>query len=165
MKRHHIGIAASIAVLIAILAYFLMSPEARAPLRDGEEPDDTSSAMRMGEYAVYTPDQKPGNSVVVSLVALAREGFVVIHDSKDDMPGVVLGTSLLLTAEGHQSITVPLIRTSVDGELFFARLYIDNGDGIFVPKDDRPAVDSFDSPITMPFRIDRNAEDAAPIAI
>jgi hypothetical protein len=176
MERHHIGIALAIALLVGAGWYFMMSREAVAPLlpdenaengerSEAEDSPEPTAGMRIGEYAVYAPDQQPGASVIVPLVALGAGGFVVIHADQGGAPGAILGASQLLAEGEHERLTVPLSRPSRDGEALYARLYIDDGDGAFMISKDQPALDPMEQPVTMQFSADADADPPPEVSI
>lgn len=117
-----------------------------------------TSAMRIGENALVALEQKPGMTVVVSLVALGETGWVVIHDSDDGLPGRILGARRLQAGE-HSLVTVELLRGTEEGHSYIAMLHSDDGDGEFNNKTDLPIMGFDDSPIMMEFSASNTAQD------
>src|SRR3989344_1076758 len=91
--------------------------------------DDGSTAgfARLGSDAIYVAPQLPGNVLVVNIVNLSSPGYVVIHESKDGMPGTILGVSPLIQDRESRNIKVTLNRLAQDGEEFIAMLHTEKG--------------------------------------
>jgi len=147
------------ALIIFILAlgawYYFGRDSVEAPT-DTEV--DTTAGLRVGENAIFVADQKPGDSVVVSLAETKEGGYVVIHESVNGTPGTIIGHSTLLPAGESNTITVPLDRTSKNGEELIAMLHNDNGNGVYTEADD-PTRDSSGNPVHMRFQIADDASD------
>lgn len=178
MQRHHIGIALSVALITAAGWYFLMSREAVAPVpandaEDGDIEEETSeqlppvSSMRIGEYAIYAPDQKAGETVLIPLVALGKPGFVAVYSSRNNSPDQRLGVSELLPEGESEMVSVILTRPSRDSETLHALLFVDDGDTLFDAAEgkDLPARDGMENDVMMDFVIDNNAAPPPQIAI
>lgn len=155
------AITVFIIIIIVIVGYwFWQNPT--EPMMD-EPVDENSNALRVEENAIYAPDQKPANEVVIGLAVLKDGGYVVIHEESDGKPGVIVGTSALLEAGSHNNLGVGLSRSSANGEGLFAMLHKDNGDGVFSAENDVPITGSTGDIIMMRFLIDETAD--APPAI
>ncbi len=104
-----------------------------------------------GGNAIYLENQSSGTTgVQVGFAVLARPGFVVIFDDDDGVPGEVIGTSNLLQS-GGEHLTVALQTFLIDGAVYYAVLYHDNGDLVFDENTDTQALDSTDSVVLMTF--------------
>jgi len=99
----------------------------------------TNDALPQNSFTV--PTQTPGNQVRVDSISLAVPGFLVIQEVKNGEPGIVLGTSTLLSVGLTEHIEIPLATSMRSDETFFATLYTDQGDGIFT-KEDSPMLDA-----------------------
>ena len=120
--------------------------------------DHIKSNLRLNANAIYVPDQEPGEKVFIGFAGLREAGFVVIREAEGGSAGAVIGRSNLLQAGNSGSMPpITLSRRALDGETFIAMLYRDNGDGIFDPEKDSPAIDTEGKPIAMEFAIDREA--------
>lgn len=156
-----------IAAIILIGAGYYLFPTTGSKLQENaqEIQNSETSAMRVEENAVVTPEQKPGSSVMVSLVSLSSAGFVVIHEDKDGKPGTILGASSLLQAGENSEVRVTLSRTSKNGEKLHAMLHNDtNGDSVF-SEGDQPVQSSLGGPIEGWFQISSEAGEYTPVAI
>jgi hypothetical protein len=121
---------------------------------DGSDPRQrTFDRMRAGGGgAVYAEDQPAGaTEALVGFAVTEAAGFVAVYDDADGVPGEVIGVSGLLPAGGGEHVVVPLTRPFVEGEVYYAMLRRDDGDGSFEPDEDSPAVDSSDAVAVMSF--------------
>lgn len=147
-------------VILAAAAWYYFGDSA------GSTPaGDAMSGMRVGDNAIYAPDQKPGESVTVGLAYIADGGYVVIHAVSDGKPGAILGASALLPAGESQGISVALSRASAEGEGLIAMLHNDDGDGAFDPSNDSPVKDASGNVIMMNFTASSDAEGAGAVSI
>ncbi|NQV89572.1 MAG: hypothetical protein HQ488_04590 [Parcubacteria group bacterium] len=104
-----------------------------------------------GGNAIYLENQLSGTTgVQVGFAVLARPGFVVIFDDDDGVPGKVIGASDYLQ-NGGEHLTVALQTFLIDGAVYYAVLYHDNGDLVFDENADSQALDSTDSVVLMTF--------------
>jgi hypothetical protein len=125
-----------------------------------EESDESSQIIQVGEVSLYAPDQKPGNSVNISIVNLTKPGYIVIHEADNQGEfGRIIGNSFIIPAGESENIFVGLIRPSVSGEFLYAIIYEDSGDGFFTPELDVPFKDEAGNVIFMRFRVDRASSD------
>lgn len=149
-----------IAIAGVVAALILTSPT--GPLKAPSTPeeaggettpreDNFTGMMRLGPNAIYLDTQTAGiDEVLVGIVAMEQPGFVVIHADDNGTPGEIIGFSTLLT-EGGQGFTVSVDRPLVDGGVYYAVLYTDDGDGMFGAKVDSQVVDAEGSVILMTF--------------
>lgn len=117
----------------------------------------TSAPLMTGKNAIYVGEQLPSKNITVSLASLEKPGFVVIHESKNGKPGGIIGKSNLLSAGENKNILVDLSRVSRDGEVLFAMIHLDDGDGVFEASKDIPAAGTQGSSIMMEFMIKNDA--------
>lgn len=117
-----------------------------------------TSAMRIGENAVFVSDQKPGTTITVGVAALGADGFLVIHEDLNGKPGKVIGASDLLMKGEHQKFTVTLDRPMRDGEMLHATLHQDDGDNTFSPQEDQALKDPMGNDIVGQFNVSTTAE-------
>ena len=111
---------------------------------------DDSSGFIISKSAIYVAEQSPGFSVSVSVVRLEKSGFVVIHEDAAEAPGKILGVSSLLPAgETKNLLPITLLRATKDGEIIYAMLHADDGDGTFDAAHDKPVLDSVDGASMM----------------
>ena len=127
-------------------------------VKDWEEATDDVSGLRVGENAVYVPEQKPGRSVLVKLAVLAEGGFAVIHEDVNASPGPIIGASEYLPAGESKDVAIALTREVADGEMFMAMRHRDTGNQSFAATDD-PGVVENGAIVMMNFSVDENAPE------
>ncbi|MBI4132296.1 MAG: hypothetical protein HY474_01555 [Candidatus Sungbacteria bacterium] len=110
-----------------------------APSASLEIPPPSTGSMLAGANAIAVNDQPPGLTVVVSLVALERDGWMVIHESDGGGPGRILGAKRFDAGQG--SGTAELLRPTEEGRVYFAMLHADDGDRQFNHIKDLPLED------------------------
>ncbi len=137
--------------------------------RDGStRPSSTgdSSALIVGQNAIYVAEQPPSRTVSVAVVRLVKPGFVVIYEVNDGQPRKILGTSGVLPAGETKNLTpITLSRATTDGETLSAMLYIDDGDGTLDESRDQLPLDSLDEPVMMIFSISLDASEPGAISL
>ncbi len=125
-----------------------------------------SSALRAEENALYVSEQKPGNSIFVNFAILKNGGYTVIHENKNEKPGIIIGFSQHLLRGKHQNFTVRLTRPIKSGDSLYAMLHEDDGDGVFNPTKDASIRSSVnDEPMLMIFDVDENANPDSPVSL
>lgn len=146
--------AVIVIVIIGASLFFWGGGEKRGITND-------SSGLIISNNAIYVAEQALGRSVSVSLTRLEKSGFVVIHEDADGAPDKILGVSgLLPVGETENPKTITLSRVMRDGEIIYAMLHIDNGDGKFDAADDKPALDSVDgAPMMMVVTASKDADE------
>lgn len=105
-------------------------------------PSEESDEAFVGDMLVV-PDQAEGRVVEVATVTLTAPGFVVIQTDNGGQPGAVLGISPILFAETTDLVEVPLTNGLEVGQMYFASLYHDDGDGVFMLETDLPTFDAY----------------------
>lgn len=156
-----IGILVVVAAVIAALAW----RSSYVPDRSASQMEPTprqqtfQEMMLVGTDAVYVDDQPSGAmEVLVGFAVMKDAGFVVVHADDDGVPGAAIGTSALLPAGGGEHVTVTLQEALEDGEIYYAVLYRDDGDGGFDATEDRQVTDASNNVILMTFAASTDAE-------
>ncbi len=160
-----IVVALSVVWFSGVLSLPVVTPEitpenANFP-SDGEassEPSGDSQVgfAKLGPNAIYVADQMPGNKLLINIVNIQDPGYVVIHESKNGVPGAIIGHSSLIENTANK-FAVTLNRPGKDGEELIAMLHIEKGGMGFDPKIDVPVLDESGSSIHMIFMIDSNS--------
>lgn len=151
-----------VAIVVAIL---VTQPEGDVQTESvsGTTIDDTrgttfSTMLEQGGNAIYVEDQlSEVSSVRVGFVVLAAPGFVVIFNNENGVPGTPIGNSQWLSTGGEHLI-VPLAEPLIDGEVYYAMLFFDDGDRAFDSQKDTQARDSEESVVIMSFLSSKDAE-------
>lgn len=107
-------------------------------------------AMLVGENAIAVSDQAPGSKVSVSLVTLAKDGWVVVHADRDGKPGNILGAQRF-NVGANQNGEVDLLKPTEEGKVYYAMLHADDGDKMFDHTKDLPVTDPQGNVIMMRF--------------
>jgi len=153
-----------LAVVGILVGLYLTSPD---PVVTGESDalPETSRAITFegmlltGGNAIYLENQTAEQTqVLIGYVVLSAAGYVVVYDDNDGVPGEVVGVSDLLE-DGGEHILMRVDEPLQDGEIYYAMLFHDDGDGLFRALSDTQAIDSTDSVILMTFEA---TIDAAP---
>lgn len=140
--------------MVALLLFFVQKPQPQ---------NSENGVMMMQKIAgnsLNVVTQKPGSQVAVDFVQLERGGYVVVREDKGGVMGEILGVSRLVEAGRTEGFSVPLSRPLRDGEMMYAALYADDGDGVFNTSKDSPVLDSMlGVPMYMSFSISLSAMD------
>ena len=152
----------NILILLIIGGAVIVSGAAALMFSDGElsnvfKDGGDAEPLLVGNSAIYTADQGMGNSVVVTMVVMEVDGFVVVHEDNNGVPGDIIGADPAKAGES-KNLIVTLSRYTNEGEVFHAMLHSDNGDGRFNAADDPPIRENLGAPIMMSFTIDSNAQ-------
>ncbi len=133
-------------------------------------PTGTNDAPRtgfakLGENAIYVAEQQPGNKIVVNNINIVPKGYVVIHESKESVPGKVIGYAALEKGAQVTNVTVTLDRSVTDGEELIAMLHADNDDNNFDASTDTPVLDTLGNPLYMIFYVSAEASDPSGVEV
>jgi len=107
--------------------------------------------QEIGYNAIFVSDQITGTSVVLSLLANQKPGFVVIQEAQGDSLGKVIGVSDFLNSGERSRLMIELVRSIQKGEKFYAIIYEDDGDKAFDAYKDKKALGSQGEEIKMLF--------------
>lgn len=117
---------------------------------------DTSGGSINDVNRIVMSDQYPGNVVYISSVQFAKDGWVVIHKDESGKPGAVIGS--MYFAKGINPGKITLTSSTVEGGIYYAMLYSDDGDKVFDVTKDLPIKDSKGNIITKLFRASASAD-------
>ena len=151
-------------ILLIIFAggYLLLNQNYGPPSSKTTEsfPSPTSSLKKplqeeenLSEASISVKDQQAENSIIISQALLPQPGYIVIHEDKDGKPGPVIGTSELLQ-DNIEQLEINLTRPANPGEVLYAMLHKDDGDGQYeFPGDDTPLKDNAGNVVVSKFAI------------
>jgi hypothetical protein len=105
------------------------------------------TGMMVEQNSIAASAQAGSQNIDASMVMLTKPGFVVVHEDKNGQPGAVIGSSKLIQP-GMVQMNIPLSRKTVKGEILYAMLHFDNGDGVYSDAD-QPVLGKNGSPIMM----------------
>ncbi len=136
------------------LGYYLIKGRTPAPATTEVTTEETAVVPEEKNLVVVS-DYTVGKTVTVARVLLENPGYVIIHEDNQGNPGAIIGTSALLPAGESLDVVVNLIRASKDGEVLYAMLHTDDGDGKFNATVDVPLTDSSGNPVTMNYTVEK----------
>lgn len=139
-----------IIIVLIIIGVIVFSGKGSGTPTDTDTNATTSQNANTGVNRITMTDQYPGNVVYISSVQLAKPGWVVIHKDNAGKPGDVIGSKLFQAGINPGSIS--LSSPMVDGQLYYAVLYNDDGDGKFDIAKDLPLKDASGNTIMKIFR-------------
>lgn len=131
MNKKEFIVIASVIALVIIVALFGIQKKAEAPAREGNATVNT----------IVANDQPLGDSAIIAEVALAQDGYVVLHKSRNGLPMDIIGISEVLVSGIYSDVAVEYSADVSPDEEVIALIHEDNGDGIFSPADDISALD------------------------
>jgi len=157
-------------VLGLIIAILTTQPSSSPSIQTSSDaPEATRYAtfeqmLELGDNAVYVENQASGSTfVLIGFAVLSQPGFVVIFNDDGGVPGSAVGESNLLPTGGEHLI-VPVNEALVDGQVYYAMLYHDDGNGRFREDQDTQVVDSEQSVILMSFLAsDESEPESGPV--
>jgi hypothetical protein len=89
---------------------------------------------------IVMSDQYPGNVVYLNSAQFANPGWIVIQADNAGTPGKILGETYFDSGINPGKIT--LSSPMVDGSIYYAVMYSDNGDKKFDVTTDKPLTDA-----------------------
>lgn len=156
-------------IVVVALAIILVIKTDRVKY-DGSDTPVTESGgasgqfMKLSENAIVVLEQRLTDSVAVNAINIEKPGFVVIHRDANGKPGTIIGVSKWFPAGQYADEEISLTETLIEGVDYYAALRVDNGDGIFDPKDDK-SVESPAGDIVGVFQANKNAQDPKGVEI
>ncbi len=79
---------------------------------------------------IVIKNQPAGLRVIINSVALSNDGWVAVREDNNGEPGNILGARRFNTGIYKQEL-IELLRNTVEGETYYAVIYLDDGDKIF----------------------------------
>jgi hypothetical protein len=148
-------------IVIAILVFlgykmFSGSPKTNTDVVV-ENTDTSTTDNSTDSNRVVVLDQFPGNIVYISSVQLAKPGFVVIKGDKSGIAGDVIGYQYF--DKGINPGKITLTKSTVDGGIYYAQLYVDDGDKKFDLIKDLPIKDQSGNDIMKLFKVSTNVSE------
>jgi hypothetical protein len=137
----------TIIVVVGLFILTLMLIVAIGPERGDIQPvitfthkaGSTAPMAYSGREHIQVIDQNvTAGKVIILSAALKENGYVVIHKEEKGKPGPIIGVSNMIAPGLYSNRSVVLTEGVAQGDILYAMLHADNGDGIFTPKDDAP---------------------------
>lgn len=135
------------------LGYYLIKGRTQAPATS-EITQEETAVVPEEKNLVVVSDYTAGKTVTVARVVLENPGYVMIYEDAGGKPEAIIGTSALLPAGESLDVVVKLTRASKDGEVLYAMLHTDDGDGKFNATGDTPLTDSGGDFVMMNFTVE-----------
>jgi hypothetical protein len=145
-----------IAVLV-FLGYKMFSKNPKATTDVAVETVDSTESTNADGNKVMVLDQFPGNIVYISSVQLSKPGFVVIKSDKSGVAGDVLGSQYF--DKGINPGKITLTKSTVDGAMYYAQLYTDDGDKKFDATKDTAVKDASGNDVMKLFKVSTNVTE------
>ncbi len=145
-----------IAVLV-FLGYKMFSKDSTVDTTTVVETTDSDADTSSDSNRVVVLDQFPGNIVYISSVQLAKPGFVVIKSDKNGVAGDVIGFQYF--DKGINPGKITLTKSTVDGAMYYAQLYTDDGDKKFDATKDTSIKDATGNDIMKLFKVSTNVTE------
>lgn len=110
--------------------------------------DGTSPTQTQVQNTLDVPDQAGGQEIFINSVSTKDGGFVVVYRDNNGTPGSVIGVSPLISAgTTMKNLRFTLNEAVKEGDIVYAALHKDNGDGVFDPATDVMAKDQSGNPL------------------
>lgn len=160
-----------IAIIIVVLVIIFIgtnksdNPTPNEVVEQAEEQGGASGQFaKLASDAIVVMDQRPGDIVIASAVNLSKGGFIVVKKDKEGKAGDIIGVSEFLTPGAHSNIDIGTTESLLDGLVYYAELFSDDGDGIFDPKNDKHVRWNNEDMFAV-FNIDKDAPDPQKVEI
>jgi len=124
---------------------------------------DAPVAVDVGNDILKLPLAQTGSFVGITQATMPAQGFIVIRDDLFGQPGVVVGVSDVLPAGMSENITVPLRVGQTTGSIYYASVFLDDGDLLFRQTDDEVLTDESGSVKLVKFNIQEAGDFEADI--
>lgn len=116
--------------------------------------------------SVTVSDQAAGRAATIDGVTLKESGYVVIHEDAKGSPGKVIGNSNVLQVGTYNNLTVNLTRVSKEGEILYAMLHSDDGDGTYgFPDEDFPIKDEKGQVVLKKYTVSATEEGVVKLTV
>jgi len=106
--------------------------------------------IKTGDFdnSISVNDQPAGLKVDIISVTISKDGWAVVHENTDGVPGNILGAQRF--DAGTWDGSIDLLRNTEEGNMYYVMLHIDNGDKEFDHKKDLPILEG-GSPVMATF--------------
>ena len=115
-----------IIIALIVIALFAINSVLK---KDVEESEVTPEEVIVP--SVSAPDQAGGMEVFINEVVLLDGGYVAIHREFDGVASTTIGVSGFLPAGTATNFLISLDEEVVEGDMLFAMLHVDDGDGLW----------------------------------
>ena len=152
MKNKSIIIFSAV-IVVVIAGFFALNTFLKDTVVNEEESATVAETPEQTPEELVVPTQAGGDNVFVEKVSLDKDGFVAIYRTQEDgTPGKLIGVTKLLPSGVRENFLMNIDEVVNEGDVLFAELYVDNGDGVFDAQSDNPFVKDGE-PIMVKFNI------------
>ena len=139
-----------IAILVLVVAgFFVFNSFLKKNMLENISKDNIDKL----NTSLVVPKQAGGMNIFIENVILGNDGYVVIHRDEDGKPGVIIGVSELLSKGTVSNFLIDIDEEIVEGDSLFAVVHKDDGDKVFSPDMDVPALDDEGNIVLVRFDI------------
>jgi len=143
-----------VVIAIIIAGFFALNSILKTKVVNEDTGKEDQAVMQEPANSVSVPDQAGGTEIYIEKVSLEVPGYVVVHRSEDGKPGAAIGVSELLPEGEISNLIISLDEEAVEGDVLFAMLHSDDGDGEFTfPGSDVPILDDEGNIVMVRFSI------------
>lgn len=152
-------------VVVILIVVFATRGGYRAP--STQQPTVQSPAPpAVLSNSISVSDQAAGQAMTIEAVNLKESGYVVIHEDAKGSPGKVIGNSTALQAGTYNNLSINLTRAAKEGEVLYAMLHSDDGDGTYgFPDEDFPIKDDQGKVVLQKFTVTGTQAGAVKLAV
>ena len=154
-----VGVFMVIVVVLGVIFAKRRNDDSHVATEQKEEQTLFREGLAERKNEILITDFSKGDRITVDYVLLELPGYVVVHDEVEGKPGNVIGSSSILFGGEAEDIGIGLKRETIPGEILFAILHKDNGDGEFNFPGDEPATDMNRNIIMSMFMVTKIEDD------
>jgi hypothetical protein len=117
-------------------------------LKKNVVPEASTGNQTQVQNTLDVPDQAGGQEFFINSVSSKNGGFVVIYRDNNGTPGTIIGVSpLIAPGATMKNLRFTLNEAVKEGDIVYAALHQDNGDGVFDASTDSIAKDASGNPL------------------
>ena len=150
-------IVTAVVIIVLIIIGIIVFSNKGSEIAVTPVPQQNTNSTANTSNGIVMADQYPGDVAYVSSVQLANAGFVVIQKNNAGTPGDVIGSTFV--EAGISPAKVNLTQPMIDGSMYYAVLYSDNGDKKFDANTDKPLTDANGNIIMKIFKATASANN------
>lgn len=143
----------TVVIFIIITGFFLFNSFLKKNVIESDVTAQEEVVEEEMAVSLIVPQQAGGTNIFIENAFLLEEGYVVIHREEDGKSGEIIGVSELLQVGANDNFLMDIDEEVIEGDILFAMLHTDYGDGVFDPLLDIPTVDSEGNSVLVKFDI------------
>jgi hypothetical protein len=139
------------AVLIGTGIYAIMRSSPKTDTSDTPAVNTPLTSSPASRNRLVVTDQYPGTVVFITTVEAIQDGFIAIHKDEKGQPGAIIGS--VFVEKGIHPAKITLTEATKNGQTYYAIMHVDaDGNKIFSPNIDKPALNADGSPVMGIFK-------------